>query len=241
MSVWTTKLRGPALGLTLASALAVAAPSQAAEQAAKPASKQENIGMISGLTVGALAGGPFGAVIGAATGAVLGQRYHQQSQEKESLAADLSQTKAVSTKLQGDLAMTRDQGEKLGMAVERSRDLETSVGFRTGDSTLADEDVVRLQKLGALAGAVGKVKVRVSGYADPRGPEHLNTALSERRADAVAHVLIQAGVDASQIVVEAHGAADSKTAAGDLDGYAFDRRVTVKIERDASDKVVARN
>jgi outer membrane protein OmpA-like peptidoglycan-associated protein len=191
--------------------------------------------------VGALAGGPFGAVIGAATGAVLGQRYHQQSQEKESLAADLSQTKAVSTKLQGDLAMTRDQGEKLGMAVERSRDLETSVGFRTGDSTLADEDVVRLQKLGALAGAVGKVKVRVSGYADPRGPEHLNTALSERRADAVAHVLIQAGVDASQIVVEAHGAADSKTAAGDLDGYAFDRRVTVKIERDASDKVVARN
>jgi outer membrane protein OmpA-like peptidoglycan-associated protein len=241
MSVWTTKLRGPALGLTLASALAVAAPSQAAEQAAKPASKQENIGMISGLTVGALAGGPFGAVIGAATGAVLGQRYHQQSQEKESLAADLSQTKAVSTKLQGDLAMTRDQGEKLGMAVERSRDLETSVGFRTGDSTLADEDVVRLQKLGALAGAVGKVKVRVSGYADPRGPEHLNTALSERRADAVAHVLIQAGFDASQIVVEAHGAADSKTAAGDLDGYAFDRRVTVKIERDASDKVVARN
>jgi outer membrane protein OmpA-like peptidoglycan-associated protein len=137
--------------------------------------------------------------------------------------------------------MTRDQGEKLGMAVERSRDLETSVGFRTGDSTLADEDVVRLQKLGALAGAVGKVKVRVSGYADPRGPEHLNTALSERRADAVAHVLIQAGVDASQIVVEAHGAADSKTAAGDLDGYAFDRRVTVKIERDASGTVVARN
>ena len=240
MSVWTTKLRGPALGLTLGAALAVASPSQAAEQAAKPASKQENIGMISGLTVGALAGGPFGAVIGAATGALLGDRYHQQSQEKASLAADLSQTRAVSTQLKGDLALTREQSEKLGMAVEHSRDLETSVGFRTNDSTLADDDVVRLQKLGALAGAVGKVKVRVSGYADPRGSEQFNAALSERRADAVAHVLIQAGVDASQIVVEAHGGSDSKTAAGDLDGYAFDRRVTVKIEHDGSDTAVAR-
>ena len=52
--------------------------------------------------------------------------------------------------------------------------------------------------------------------------------------------LQDAGVDASQIVVEAHGAADSKTAAGDLDGYAFDRRVTVKIEHDGSDTAVAR-
>jgi outer membrane protein OmpA-like peptidoglycan-associated protein len=238
MSVWTTKLRGPAIGFTLASVLAVAGPSQAAEQVAKPPSKQQNIGMVSGLTVGALAGGPFGAVIGAATGAMLGERYHKQSEEKATLAADLSQSKAVSTQLQGDLAQTREQGAKLGMA---SRDLETSVGFRTGDSTLADEDVVRLQKMGALANAAGKVKVRVSGYADPRGSEQFNAALSERRADAVAHVLIQAGVDASQLVVEAHGASDSKTAKGDLDGYAFDRRVTVKIEPDAGNSQVAKN
>jgi len=236
MSVWTTKLRGPALGLTLASALAVAGPSQAAEQTAKP-SKQQNIGMVSGLTVGALAGGPFGAVIGAATGAMLGDRYHKQTDEKAALAADLSQSKAMSSQLKGDLSQTREQGAKLG---EASRDLETSVGFRTGDSTLADEDVVRLQKMATLASAAGNVKVRVSGYADPRGSEQLNTALSERRADAVAHVLIQGGVDASQLVVEAHGAADSKTGKGDLDGYAFDRRVTVKIEP-ASNTKVAKN
>jgi outer membrane protein OmpA-like peptidoglycan-associated protein len=238
MSVWTTKLRGPALGLTLASALVLAGPSQAAEKASKPPSKQENIGMVSGLTVGALAGGPFGAVLGAATGALLGDRYHKQAEEKASLAADLSQSKAVSSQLEGDLSQTREQGAKLGTA---SRDLETSVGFRTGDSTLADEDVVRLQKMGALANAAGKVKVRVSGYADPRGSEQFNAALSERRADSVAHVLIQAGVDASQLVVEAHGAAESKSAKGDLDGYAFERRVTVKIESEASDAQVAKN
>jgi outer membrane protein OmpA-like peptidoglycan-associated protein len=241
MSVWTTRLRGPALGLTLASALTVAAPLQAAERTKAGGSKQESIGVVSGMTVGALAGGPFGAVIGAATGALLGERYRRQSEDTKALAADLSQTKAARSQLQGDLALTREQGEKLGMAVDRSRDLEASVGFRTGDSTLSDEDVVRLQKLGALAGAVGKVKVRVSGYADPRGSEQLNAALSERRADAVAHVLVQSGVDPARLVIEAHGEADSKTSEGDLDGYAFERRVTVKIEAEAGDTAVARN
>ena len=242
MSVWTTKLRGPALGLTLASALAMASPSQAAERTnSGSGSKQSDIGVISGLTVGALAGGPFGAVIGAATGAVLGDRYHRQQEEKKALAADLSQTEAVRSQLQGDLTLTREQGAKLGMAVDRSRDLETAVAFRTGDSNVSDDDVVRLQKMGALAGAVGNVKVRVSGFADPRGSQKLNEALSERRADAVAHVLIQAGVDPTRVVIEAHGAADSKSAEGDLDGYAFERRVTVKIEKDAGDTAVARN
>lgn len=241
MSVWTTKLRAPALGLTLASTLILAGPVQAAERAKSGGSKQESIGVLSGLTVGALAGGPFGAVIGAATGALLGDRYHRESQEKAGLAADLSQTEAARTKLQGDLAQTRAQGEKLGLAVDRSRDLETSVGFRTGDSNLSDEDIMRLQKMGGLAGAVGNVKVRVSGYADPRGSKKLNAALSESRADAVAHVLIEAGVDPSRLVLEAHGEADSKTAEGDLDGYAFDRRVTVKIESEAAETAVARN
>jgi outer membrane protein OmpA-like peptidoglycan-associated protein len=241
MSVWTTKLRGPALGLTCAVALVVAAPLQAAEKVKSGASKQESIGVLSGMTVGALAGGPFGAVIGAATGAVLGDRYHKQSEDKKALAANLSKTEAVKTQLQGDLALTREEGEKLGVVVDRGRDLEASFGFRTGDSTLSDDDVVRLQKLGALAGAVGKVKVRVSGFADPRGPEKVNEALSEARADAVAHVLIQSGVDVSQLVVEAHGEADSKTLEGDVDGYAFDRRVNVKIEHDGGETSVARN
>lgn len=241
MSVWTTKLRGPALGLTLAAALGVAVPSHAAESAKKGGSKQENIGVISGMTVGALAGGPFGAIIGAATGAVLGDRYHKQAEDKKALASDLSQTKASRSQIQGDLVLTREQSEKLGMAVDRSRDLETSVGFRTGDASLSDEDVVRLQKLGALASAVGKVKVRVSGYADARGPEKLNAALSERRADAVAHVLVQSGVEPGRLLIEARGEADSKSPEGDLDGYALERRVTVKIEQEAGDTAVARN
>ena len=65
MSIWTTKLRGPALGLTLGTALMIAvAPVQAAAEKQK-SSKAENIGVMSGLVIGAAAGGPIGAVVGA--------------------------------------------------------------------------------------------------------------------------------------------------------------------------------
>jgi len=238
MSVWTTKLRGPALGLTLVTAFAVSLPVQAAEGG--KSSKQESIGVATGFTVGAAAGGPIGAIVGAAAGALLGDRYHRQAVEKETLAANLNASEAARGKLKGDLAQTQAYGEQLGQALDRTRDLETAVGFRTGDATLSDEDAARLRKIGSLAGALGQVKVRVSGYADPRGSESMNAALSQRRADAVAAVLTEAGIDVSRLVVEAHGEADSKSAEGDLDGYAFERRVTVRIETGSTDAAVAR-
>jgi len=238
MSVWTTKLRGPALGLTLATACLIAAPLQAAE---KKSSKQESIGVASGLAVGAAAGGPFGAVIGAAVGALIGDKYHQQVEEKHALASGLSQSEAARGQLASDLTKTQLRGEQLGQALEQSKNLEASVAFRTGAADLSDEDVARLQTLGVIAGGLGDVKVRVSGYADPRGSESFNAALSERRADAVAHVLTEAGVSPDRVTIEAYGEKESKSAKGDLDGYALERRVTVRIESAGKDASVAQN
>jgi len=238
MSVWTTKLRAPALGLTLATACLVAAPLQAAE---KKSSKQENIGVVSGLAVGAAAGGPFGAVIGAAVGALLGDKYHRQAEEKKALAGGLSQSEAARGKLEGDLTRTQLRGEQLGQALEQSKNLEATVAFRTGAADLSEEDVSRLQTIGALAGGLGDVKVRVSGYADSRGSESFNAALSERRADAVAHVLTEAGLSPERLMIESYGEKQSKSAKGDLDGYALERRVTVRIEPAGNDAAVAQN
>jgi outer membrane protein OmpA-like peptidoglycan-associated protein len=241
MSVWTTKLRGPALGLTLAAACLVAAPLQAAEKADKKASKQESIGVASGLAVGAAAGGPFGAVIGAAVGALIGDKYHKQVEAKHALADGLSQSEAARGQLTSDLTRTQLRGEQLGQALEQSKNLEATVAFRTGAAELSEEDVSRLQTLGALAGGLGDVKVRVSGYADPRGSESFNAALSERRADAVAHVLAEAGVSPDRLMIEAYGEKESKSTQGDLDGYAFERRVTVRIEPAGKEASVAQN
>jgi outer membrane protein OmpA-like peptidoglycan-associated protein len=243
MSIRITKYRGPAgrtgpaLGITLAAALAVFTPAQAAE---RRASKQENVGVTTGLAVGAAAGGPVGAIFGAAAGALLGNRYHQKEVERSALASDLSQSESKRSKLETELVQTQKQGEQMGQTLDRTRDLETEVSFRTNDSNLSDASIARLQKIGSLAGSIPEAKVRVSGYADPRGPEALNAALSEKRAAAVAKVLESAGVDTSRLIVESHGETQSSTAEGDLDGYAFDRKVTVRIEREIGGVVANR-
>jgi outer membrane protein OmpA-like peptidoglycan-associated protein len=82
--------------------------------------------------------------------------------------------------------------------------------------------------------------VRVAGYADPRGSEKVNDELSRRRAEAVAEVLAQAGVPKDHLIVEGHGKGESTSMEGDVDGYALDRKVTVRLERSDSQEV-ARN
>ena len=242
MSVWTTKLRGPALGLTLGTAALIiaVAPVQAAEQ--QKSSKAENIGVLSGLAIGAAAGGPIGAIVGAAGGAFLGDKFHKKDVQNDALKVSLAKSESDKQKLMADLASTMAHGEKLSEeldnAVNKTHDLEAAFGFRTNDASLSADDVARLQKIGSLAGAIPEVKVRVSGFADPRGSEKFNAALSKRRATSVAGVLESAGIPADRIVIEAHGEHESTTAEGDLEGYAFERRVTVRIEQDG-EKAVA--
>jgi outer membrane protein OmpA-like peptidoglycan-associated protein len=241
MSVWTTKLRGPALGLTLGTALLIAvAPVQAAEQP-KP-SKAENVGVFSGLAIGALAGGPIGAIVGAAGGAFLGDKFHQKNVQNDELRVSLARSESDKSKLMADLASTMAHGEKLSEeldnAVNKTHDLEAAFAFRTNDASLSGDDFARLQKIGSLAGAIPEVKVRVSGFTDPRGSEKFNAALSKRRATSVAGILESAGIPSDRIVIEAHGEHESISADGDLEGYAFERRVTVRIEQ-AEDKAVA--
>jgi outer membrane protein OmpA-like peptidoglycan-associated protein len=237
MSVWTTKLRGPALGLTLGAALIAAGPVQAAEK--QKSSKPENIGVMSGLVIGAVAGGPIGAIVGAASGAILGERFHRKDVKNAELSANLAKSEADKTRLMADLSQAMAHGEQLGQTLDKTRDLEAAFAFRTSDASLSADDVARLQKIGTLAGALPEVKVRVSGFADPRGSENFNNELSQRRASSVAGVLTAAGVPADRIVIEAHGEHTSTSSDGDLEGYAFERRVTVRIEQGTDSSAVA--
>ncbi len=58
----------------------------------------------------------------------------------------------------------------------------------------------------------------------------LNDDLSLRRAEAVALMLEKAGVPQDRLVIEGHGSSESASPRGDLDAYAFDRRVTVRLQ-----------
>jgi outer membrane protein OmpA-like peptidoglycan-associated protein len=253
MSTWTTKYRAPLLTLTLAAAIAATLPVQAGEtnevaiQAQKPAkksaSKEENIGVASGLVVGAAAGGPVGAIIGAAAGAWMGDRYHQQSVKNASLKADLGKTEAERVRLARNVKELNgslvDSQSKLDQAVGRASDLETDVTFRTADTSLTPDAMKKLAKLGNLATTLPGTTVRISGYTDPRGSKAFNQDLSERRAEAVAAALLEAGVPSDRMVIEGLGEEQSSSPEGDLDGYAFERKVVVRIEHEDGSRLAS--
>ncbi|MDB6089288.1 MAG: hypothetical protein JWN85_2072 [Gammaproteobacteria bacterium] len=249
MNTLIHKLRAGALGITLVSTCVAALPAYAQESAAKQqsASKQENIGVATGFTVGAVAGGPVGAIVGAAAGAWLGDRYHKQATTSKGLATDLGRSEAERTllarnvaQLHGSLAEAQARGEKLDQALKNTEELQTEVTFRTNDDAINAQAMPPLLKLGALVASMPDVKVRVAGFADPRGPDDVNDALSRRRAEAVAAVLASAGVTKDRMIVEGHGAAESTSTEGDLDGYAFDRKVTVRLEGPGTQEVANR-
>lgn len=209
------------------------------------ASKQASIGIVTGLAAGAVAGGPIGAVVGMVAGAFLGDRYHRESVANHTLAAQnhvltvsLGRSERERRGLEGkldlttqSLAATQEQRAALDRTVQLSDDIEADVAFRTAGAAVNSLELPALRKLGALAAALPLgAKVRIDGYADPRGPATLNDDLSLRRAEAVARALEQAGCPQERLVIAAHGSSDSTSPRGDLDAYAFDRRVTVRLE-----------
>lgn len=217
------------LGCGLAAAACLAgAPAWAGTAAGTDSNaRAEDVGIVTGLAVGAAAGGPIGAMIGAAAGGLMGDRYHKSEAERARLAANL-------TELNGSLAQSRTYGAQLEHTLSAVDAVGMDVSFRTDDTSIKVEDMGPLLKLGALAATVPDAKLRVAGFADPRGDAAYNEELSQRRAEAVAAALLAGGMTRERLIIEAHGASESTSAAGDLDAYALERRVTVRLERGVS-------
>ena len=206
----------------------------------KAAPAEENIGFFSGLALGAVAGGPIGAVAGGITGALLGEHYHKQKVANQELAVSLAGSNADKAKLtqnvlelDGSLQATQMQQVALAASLDHARELTVNIAFRTGDAHLTSEDIDQLTTLGQLAGSLPGVKIQVSGHADPRGPEDYNKTLSQDRAESVAAVLENSGLKKDRIVIEALGASGASDT-GNLDDYAFQRRVSVKLMGESS-------
>jgi outer membrane protein OmpA-like peptidoglycan-associated protein len=116
--------------------------------------------------------------------------------------------------------------------------LQGDVLFRTGSAELTPEMVTGIK---VLADAVAKspaLKVRVDGYADPRGTVESNLKLSEARADAVRDVFLSAGVSDTALEINAYG--KSQSIAADSDGYALERRVRLTLQAQPGTALQAR-
>ena len=221
MGTWTTKFRKPALiaGLLVISIAANTAFAKKPEDG----SKRGGAAFTSGAIIGGAAAGPIGAVVGASLGAVIGERSHKKS---EALAARKAEAALLASEVE-------TLSSSLTAIESKAGEVGSTVQFRTGQTTVRDNDRARIAKLGALVAGLQEVRVRVSGFADSRGDDALNLALSQERAEMVALELAKAGVPKERMIIEAMGERFASTDAA-VDDQAFERCVEIRFESGSS-------
>jgi outer membrane protein OmpA-like peptidoglycan-associated protein len=106
--------------------------------------------------------------------------------------------------------------------------LQGDVLFRTGSADITPEMTHGIQVLAEAVAKSPALKVRVDGYADPRGTVDTNLKLSEARANAVRDLFLAAGVSGEALEINAYG--KSQSVAEDNDGYALERRVRLTLQ-----------
>lgn len=230
--------------------LCVSAAALAGE--AKPAPPQEPIGFMTGGVIGGFAAGPVGAVIGAGLGTWLGNRVHRagDAAKAEATVAALQTDKAElqsekSVLLNEKKALTETNTSLTARLDEMTRQVETAqsakpdgsevldglqgdVLFRTGSAEITPEIAHQIQVLAQAVAKSPALKVRVDGYADPRGTADTNMKLSEARANAVRDLFLAAGISDEVLEVNAYG--KTQSVAADNDGYALERRVRLTLQ-----------
>jgi outer membrane protein OmpA-like peptidoglycan-associated protein len=231
--------------ISLAIIAALASTSALADEAQRKVIRNNNIGIIAGGVLGAIVGGPPGAIAGMAVGGVTVDR-EQQIRRNDELSRGIDVLTGERDSLRSDnrsqKARLADLAQRLGEleALAESRvdagllaqGLELEVGFRTDSASLPDGASDALDALAGLLQAVPEMMVHLDGYADPRGTERYNLDLSVARAEAVRDRLVGAGVAPERIRLTAHGAPGTLApeAATDPDGWALERRVSIRLE-----------
>ena len=116
--------------------------------------------------------------------------------------------------------------------------IETQVLFNTNAFSV---DAQRQQELaGVLATMVNNPNglILIDGYADPRGDEAFNLALSEKRAESVATYLAEQGIDRARMVIRSLGESLAPLGINDIAAYKAQRKVTVFVEPTQTASVV---
>jgi outer membrane protein OmpA-like peptidoglycan-associated protein len=228
----------------LVTAVALAVSSGAAHAGGKNEfTKEEGVGMFSGAAAGAIVGGPIGAAVGFMFGGILGDsvgtasRAQLHAKQVEDQSKQLEQ-ELIDTRIALAKASERTGGDEMLDALAQR--LHADVLFRTNDANMDADVASKLEDLGKLLALHGQLEVQLHGFADPRGSSEKNLELSLERANAVREALIRGGATPEQIQLSAHGSDLTTAPKGDLEAYAWERRVSLSI-RPTATSAVARN
>ena len=216
-------------------------------QSSAKASKSEVVGVGAGVAIGAAVGGPVGAILGAAIGGHYGDTRHEAKTHKrlasltqselETSRLKLGESMSAQARLDDELLDAQDELDTLTQKIEQLfveravvDGLQFDVHFDTDDVALADADRAQLARLSQLLQALPEAEVALYGFADTRGETEHNETLSLDRAYSVADTLNGLGVAQRQIKTYALGESKSSYTGDDVDTYAHDRRVSIRLQ-----------
>ncbi len=99
-----------------------------------------------------------------------------------------------------------------------------NVFFDTGSAELRSESFIELNLLKNLLEENQKLRIRINGHTDNVGTEEDNLLLSENRAKAVHHYLVEKGIDQSRLSYKGFGESQAIESNETLEGRQSNRR-----------------
>lgn len=244
------KIQITSIALTSSLLMATANPAYADEQHTSDGKNRQYIGTGIGAVAGALVAGPVGFITGGLIGNLAGrhdavsrmeqdQPVAEENKQTPSSPPPASESTHIAAAVETIIvAQTSDTESIIGESSDDAssglkdtliRELEIDVFFLSGSTLVEDYYQPRLQMLSSLLQQMPEIHVYLDGYSDRRGDSDTNLALSNQRLDSVRAQLVQTGIDAGRIHLNAFGEQQFVSKPGDLEAYTFDRRVVVRL------------
>jgi len=128
-------------------------------------------------------------------------------------------------------AAAQQAAQQAAQDLQNVANLQTVFYFDFDKSSVRAAGLADLERHAQFLAANPAVGVRLEGHADERGTREYNMALGERRAKAVARVLMVNGVSASQIETISYGEEKPAVLGHNDQSWAENRRVELKYSR----------
>lgn len=229
------------LALTLG--LALCGQTLAAEQS-QEAKNNELIGLGSGVVLGAAIAGPVGAVVAGVFGIMIADDVNDEN-KLVNAEATLARQKSQLTALSEQYAQLKKQSEEQLVAMDKEfakvlQETQANIQFKTASYEIESHFKPQLDLLAKTLKQNPQLVVNLSGFADRRGDDTYNQALSEQRVLSVKSYLSKKGVDDKQVLTNSFGETNPVAVNQSLENDFFDRRVLVKVS-ESEDSMTASN